>query len=1045
VGQIWHRLAELMRQTEARGRRLIPRRRGQINPRSLLAGASVFAALVLAVFLLPRPNAAPVSLAQEVPTATPAIPDLAVAKVDDPDPVASGGSLTYTIEVRNVGTGDAAGVRLIDTPPASFTYTSFSTTRGTCVLVGSLVGGTLDCDLGFFGTGPAAFATVTIGGYVSTPSTTIVTNTATVDPNNTIAESIETNNAATIDTTVQGPTATPTITQTPTVTDTPTITPTPTDTGTPTSTGTATNTPTITTTPTITNTPTITTTPTPTDTSTPTVTPTPLPSLVVVLPGQSLAPGVGVTGTPDAQTAGTPFAVDFYTVSDTFTIVPLNLSTVELTTEDPHDAEPAPQPLAAGHASFTIDPRTATGTGWRAVPSGGPGSNVPSSPYLVGPAAVSQTVVVLPGETLEAGLGLQNTADHQVLDTPFAIEVVAVDPFFNTVPTAVGTVSLNVTCATYCQGLDSGDITPASQALGSGRASFTHTPATLGTWQGQPSGGPGTNAPSQPFVVSARIDTVAGNGQAGFAGDGGAAASARFTLPLDVARDGAGNLYVADSGNNRVRRISPSGIVTTFAGGGSGACGGAELNSVGDGCPATQAVLRAPAAMAVDAAGNVFIADQLNQRIRMVNTTGIIITVAGNGVAGFSGDDGPAPLASLRNPFGLAFDGAGNLYIADASNHRIRRVNAFGLITTAAGSGVAGYDGDGIQAVNARLNFPTDIAFDPAGTMYIADSANSVVRGVSPAGMMSTFAGRGQLGRGGEPGFSGDGGPATAAHLTNPFGLAVDGQGQVFVADTGNQRVRMVNAAGVITTVAGSGASGFGGDGGPATAARLDLPIGMTVAQNGRDVLFADMNNHRIRRLVGVANLPPPPPPPTPTPTGTATLTPTITSTPTITPTPTPVCPDSDGDTLNDCAELSWGTDPNIADTDGDGCADGEELGGNPSLGGRRSPTNFWDFFDTIEPAAVPSRDKAVSLSDVFRVATRFGATGDETIDPLSTPPPAPAYHPSYDRSSPPSAVEEPDPSKREPWDLRAADGGITVTDVFMIAIQFGHSCVAAP
>jgi sugar lactone lactonase YvrE len=701
---------------------------------------------------------------------------------------------------------------------------------------------------------------------------------------------------------------------------------------------------------------------------------------------------------------------------------------VSLTTDDPQDSHPGAQALVNGQASFLIDPRVATQSGWRVRPSGGPGANTPSDPYVVDPAPVNETVVVLPGETLTPGVGFTGTASHHLVGSSFDVDVVAVDAFFNTVESASGTVSLNVACALYCQGANPGNVSPPDQPLTNGEATFTVTPATVGVWAAQPSGGPATNTASHPYTVSVPITTTAGSGSAGFGGDNGPATSARFTLPMDVARDSAGNIYVADSGNNRVRRIAPSGTVTTFAGGGSGCPG--QLNTVGDGCQRTQAVLSAVTGLAFDGQGNLYIADQLHQRIRRVDaSSGVITTFAGNGVAGFSGDGTPATAASLRNPFGLTFDAAGNLYIADASNHRIRRVTPGGTISTVVGTGVAGWDGDEAPATVARINFPTDTAFDATGRMYIADSGNSVVRMVNLAGFTDTVAGQATFIGGGQPGYSGDGGPAVDAFLSNPFSLAIDSANKIFIADSGNQRIRMIDASGIISTVGGSGTTGYGGDSGPATAALINMPVGM--ALDGQDLLVADMNNHRLRRIGTIGSAPPPTPTPTPTQTGTPTATPTTTPTPTITPTPTQVCPDSDGDTLNDCAEATFSTNPNDPDTDDDGCLDGREVGPDPVLGGRRSPTYFWDFYD-VPSGTTLQRDRTISAADIGSVIGRYGSAGNPAGDPLSPPPPT-GYHTAFDRGGTTPGGD--------PWDLLQADGIISATDLAGVIRQFGHSC----
>jgi sugar lactone lactonase YvrE len=331
------------------------------------------------------------------------------------------------------------------------------------------------------------------------------------------------------------------------------------------------------------------------------------------------------------------------------------------------------------------------------------------------------------------------------------------------------------------------------------------------------------------------LTAVAGSGLSGFSGDGGPASSASLTNPRGVAVDGAGNLFIADTSNNRIRKVDTAGTITTVAGNGT-------AGFSGDGGPATSASVERPVAVAVDGAGNLFIADGIHERIRRVNTSGSITTVAGNGTFGFSGDGGPATSASLANPSGVAVDGAGNLFIADFANHRIRRVNAAGTITTVAGNGTIGFSGDGGPATSASLRNPLGVAVDGAGNLFIADFIDQRIRRVNTAGTITTVAGNGASG------FSGDGGPATSANLAYPIGVAVDGAGKLFIADWFNERIRRVDAAGTITTVAGNGTFGFGGDGGPATSASLREPLGVAVDAAG-NLLIADTSNQRIRRV----------------------------------------------------------------------------------------------------------------------------------------------------------------------------------------------------
>ncbi|HUP70393.1 MAG TPA: DUF6531 domain-containing protein [Acidimicrobiales bacterium] len=287
------------------------------------------------------------------------------------------------------------------------------------------------------------------------------------------------------------------------------------------------------------------------------------------------------------------------------------------------------------------------------------------------------------------------------------------------------------------------------------------------------------------------ISTVAGNGIAGFAGDGGQAVSARLNLPGGIVLDGAGNLYIADNGNNRVRKVAANGIITTLAG--TGVAG-----SSGDGGPATSAQLSGPTGVEIDRAGNLFVSEYGGHRIRKLAANGIITTVAGNGIAGFAGDGGAATSAQLFSPAGIELDYPGNLYIADFNNGRVRKVATNGVITTVAGNGTAGFGGDGGPATSASVWSPNGIAIDRAGNLFIADTRNQRVRKVDTAGTITTVAGNGNFG------FSGDGGPATAASFRYPDDVAIDGAGNVAIADQDNHRVRRVEAIAVGGPIGGA-------------------------------------------------------------------------------------------------------------------------------------------------------------------------------------------------------------------------------------------------
>jgi sugar lactone lactonase YvrE len=325
------------------------------------------------------------------------------------------------------------------------------------------------------------------------------------------------------------------------------------------------------------------------------------------------------------------------------------------------------------------------------------------------------------------------------------------------------------------------------------------------------------------------LTTVAG-GAAGFSGDGGPATAARLALPIQVAADGIGNIFIADRGNYRVRRVTANGIIDTVAG------------TSDDGRPASQAQLNFPNVIAVDGSGNLFIADTDSQRIRMISRDGIISTIAGNGSWGFSGDGGAAISAQLNYPASIAVDAAGNLFITDTNNHRIRKISPNGIITTVVGNGRQGSGGDGGPASRAAMNYPRGIAVDGTGNLYIADTDNQRIRKVDSSGIITTLAGNGTSG------FSGDGGPATDAQLAFPVGLTIDGAGNLFIADSVNNRIRKVTPDGIVTTAAGSGMYGFRGDGGPALSASLAYPNGVAVDAAG-NLFIADTSNQRVRKV----------------------------------------------------------------------------------------------------------------------------------------------------------------------------------------------------
>jgi uncharacterized protein (TIGR03437 family) len=357
-------------------------------------------------------------------------------------------------------------------------------------------------------------------------------------------------------------------------------------------------------------------------------------------------------------------------------------------------------------------------------------------------------------------------------------------------------------------------------------------------------------AAANPSAPSYTIQTIAGTGVAGFAGDGGPSAAALLSHPYGLAVDAQGSLYVADIGNARVRKILLDGTIHTVAGGGSIAPGGN-----GDGGPATSAQFLQPRNVAIDPDGTLYISDFGAHRVYRVTPSGILTTLAGTGGSGFSGDGSTAQLAQLNSPAGLASDSNGALYIADSGNNRIRRVY-LGIITTiynvTGPTGVAigpsgalyvaasGYLGTQFKAI-AGIPSARDVALDRAGNLYA--TTGQYVREETTDGKVITIAGSGAT-----PYFAGDNGPATAARMHMPSGLAVDDAGNRYIADTSNNRIRKINPAGIITTIAGTGAAGLQGDNGPASLAQLNGPLSVAV-DSQHNIYIADAGNSCIRKI----------------------------------------------------------------------------------------------------------------------------------------------------------------------------------------------------
>lgn len=400
------------------------------------------------------------------------------------------------------------------------------------------------------------------------------------------------------------------------------------------------------------------------------------------------------------------------------------------------------------------------------------------------------------------------------------------------------------------------------------------------------------------FTVAGKWITVAGTNEPGFSGDGGPATAAQLAQPLDLSIDASGNLYIADE--HRIRKVNPKGLIATVA-------GADYLFGIGDGGPATSAELYQPSAVALDGAGNLYIADTGTNRIRQVSALGVMATIAGTGAAMPGGEatsalttplmtptgvaidqfgnllivetgahrvrqvaaDGlirtivgtgtaglgpdllPPTQTQLRAPQGICLDLFGNLYVADTDNHRVLLVPSQGLVTTVAGNGGQGMAGDGGPAPLAELNQPVACALDFAGNLYIADTYNHRIRKVDTTGVITTVAGNGTAAE------SGDEGPAQAASLNTPRGVAVDDNGNIYISDTGNNCIRQVTPDGLIHLIGGAATAGFSGDGGPALSAWLNAPGGILLDGSG-DLYFADTNNNRVRELIPAGVVTPP-------------------------------------------------------------------------------------------------------------------------------------------------------------------------------------------
>jgi hypothetical protein len=333
------------------------------------------------------------------------------------------------------------------------------------------------------------------------------------------------------------------------------------------------------------------------------------------------------------------------------------------------------------------------------------------------------------------------------------------------------------------------------------------------------------------------ITTIAGTGNNAFYGDSGIATNADINFPSGLAADRNGNVYIADMQNNRVRVVNARDSIFTFAGNGTG-------NYSGDNGAATAAELNLPAGVALDNAHNVYISDQRNNRVRKVNTSGIITTIAGNGIAGYQGDNQQGTAAEIDKPCQVATDKLGNVYFAEENSFCIRKVNTNGVISTVAGNGTSGYSGDGLQATAAELGGPIGVAVDTFGNIYISDPGNFHIRKVNTNGIISTIAGTGSYG------YTGDNGPATAAAVGFICEILADNNGNLFVADPSFNRVREISG-GIITAIAGSGSATFSGDNGPAIQAGMDAPYGLAMDLTTGIPFISDQLDNHVRELYG--------------------------------------------------------------------------------------------------------------------------------------------------------------------------------------------------
>ncbi len=528
------------------------------------------------------------------------------------------------------------------------------------------------------------------------------------------------------------------------------------------------------------------------------------PASITIIP----SPYFTVTSTPANVPAGTAEEVVVTAYNSNGTVNTSYSGTVHFTSSDSAATLPANSTLTSGVGTFYVtfgtlgsQSITVTDTASSSITGSETGINVDY---------VTQTTLTASANSIDTGTSVTFTA---TVAAPSGTPTGTVNFYDGT--TLLGTGTLSAGAATY---------TTSSLAAG------TH--AIEAVYQGVA----GQYLSSDSTATSSSlVSAVAGNGTAGGPNSSGQATAAELNHPDAIIEDSAGDIYIANSGDHVVQEITTDGVIHTIAGNGTS-------GDTGDGSQASAAKLETPDALALDTSGDLFIADFAAHVVREVLTSGIIKTFAGNGTSGLTGNGSQATAAELEGPDGLAFDTSGNLYISDGTGNEVRKVTPGGVISVFAGTGTAGSSGNGGQATAAKLSGPQQIAFDTAGNLYIAEQGNHDVRKVTSAGAISVYAGNGTSGS------TGNGGQATAAELEAPTGLALDGYGDLFITDSAANVVREVTPGGVISTIVGNGTTGASGNGGAASAAELNDPLAIALDTTG-DLFIADTGSNEIREV----------------------------------------------------------------------------------------------------------------------------------------------------------------------------------------------------